>query len=386
MPAGSYLVDVRAAGTSTAVLDDAKVSLDPGTNTIIYAIGSLSDGTFTVDRRRCSRFVRSDFASPAEALAEAGDAASTGRVSGAARVPSYRHGHRPREADARRPRGRAGPSGGRPTAPTASTGPPPATEVFSIDTPPPTVSRARCTSATSSATPTPTPSPATSACGASTSSTRWAGTTTACPPSAGSRTTSASAATRRCPTTRTSSRPTSPAEAPGARSAGRNFVELCRAAHRRRRAGLRGRCCAGSACRVDWRLPTTRRSTSAAAGLSQRRLPAQPGPGRGLPARGADAVGRRLPHRGRPGRAGGPGDARRLPPARLPPRRRRRRPRDRHDPARAARRAAWPWSPTPTTSATSRCSARRCARRCSASRCRSSPTSWPTPRRAPASP
>jgi len=48
VPAGSYLVDVRAAGTSTAVLDDAKVSLDPGTNTIIYAIGSLSDGTFTV--------------------------------------------------------------------------------------------------------------------------------------------------------------------------------------------------------------------------------------------------------------------------------------------------------------------------------------------------
>ena len=48
MPAGSYLVDVRAAGTSTAVLDDAKVGLDPGTNTVIYAFGSLSGGTFTV--------------------------------------------------------------------------------------------------------------------------------------------------------------------------------------------------------------------------------------------------------------------------------------------------------------------------------------------------
>jgi Domain of unknown function (DUF4397) len=48
VPAGSYVVDVRAAGTSTAVLDDAPVTLDPGTNTIIYAIGSLSDGTFTV--------------------------------------------------------------------------------------------------------------------------------------------------------------------------------------------------------------------------------------------------------------------------------------------------------------------------------------------------
>ena len=47
-------------------------------------------------------------------------------------------------------------------------------------------------------------------------------------------------------------------------------------------------------------------------------LPAQPGPGRGLPARGPDAVGRRLPDGGRPGRAGGPGAARRLPPDRLP--------------------------------------------------------------------
>ena len=31
----------------TICTTDAKVSLDPGTNTIIYAIGSLSDGTFT---------------------------------------------------------------------------------------------------------------------------------------------------------------------------------------------------------------------------------------------------------------------------------------------------------------------------------------------------
>ena len=48
VPAGSYLVDVRAAGTTTTVLDDAPLSLDAGTNTIVYAIGSLSDGTFTV--------------------------------------------------------------------------------------------------------------------------------------------------------------------------------------------------------------------------------------------------------------------------------------------------------------------------------------------------
>ena len=48
VPSGSYLVDVRAAGTSTAVLDDAPLTLDAGTNTIVYAIGSLSGGSFTV--------------------------------------------------------------------------------------------------------------------------------------------------------------------------------------------------------------------------------------------------------------------------------------------------------------------------------------------------
>ncbi len=47
---------------------------------------------------------------------------------------------------------------------------------------------------------------------------------------------------------------------------------------------------------------------------------------------------------------------------------------------------AWRWSPTPTTSATSRCSAPTCARPSSASRCRCWPTSWPSPTRAPASP
>ena len=70
-------------------------------------------------------------------------------------------------------------------------------------------------------------------------------------------------------------------------------------------------------------------------------------------------MGRRLPDRRRPGRDGGPRAAGRLPPARVPPRRRRRRRRDRHHPARAARRRASRSSPTPTTSATSRCSARR---------------------------
>ena len=72
-------------------------------------------------------------------------------------------------------------------------------QVYSIDTPPPTASRVAARRPRVLATPTPTPSPATSACAARTSSTRWAGTTTACPPSAACRTTTACAATRRSP-------------------------------------------------------------------------------------------------------------------------------------------------------------------------------------------
>ena len=90
----------------------------------------------------------------------------------------------------------------------------------------------RCTWATSSATPTPTASRATSGWRASTSSTRSAGTTTACPPRSGSRTTTACAATRPCPTTPASSRrsavtrraPRSADETPISRQ---NFIELC---------------------------------------------------------------------------------------------------------------------------------------------------------------
>ena len=66
---------------------------------------------------------------------------------------------------------------------------------------------------------------------------------------------------------------------------------------------------------VDWSLTLHARSTSAPARASAAGVPAQPGPRRGLQRRGADAVGRRLPHRGRPGRARGPRAARRLPPA-----------------------------------------------------------------------
>ena len=105
-----------------------------------------------------------------------------------------------------------------------------------------------------------------------------------------------------------------------------------------------------------------------------------------LPQRVPDAVGRRHADRGRPGRAGGPRGPRRLPPASLhggptasplrvdttrpellPGVRRRRRP---------PRRRALPAAVRPSGR----------PRRCSARRSRSSPTSSPTPRRAPASP
>ena len=75
--------------------------------------------------------------------------------------------------------------------------------------------------------PVATSSPATSGCAARRSSTRSAGTTTACPPSAGCRTSSASAATRRCRTTPTSRRPRSRTRSGRCRSDEQNFIELC---------------------------------------------------------------------------------------------------------------------------------------------------------------
>ena len=65
-------------------------------------------------------------------------------------------------------------------------------------------------------------------------------------------------------------------------------------------------------------------------------VPAQPGPGRGLPVRGAHHVGRRLPDGGGPGRDGGQGAQRRLPPPAF------RRHRNRDDPARARGRLRGP--------------------------------------------
>ena len=99
----------------------------------------------------------------------------------------------------------------------------------------------------------------------------------------------------------------------------------------------------------------------------------------------ADAVGRRHENRRRSGRAAGPGDPRRLLPDPVPAARRRATP-HRHHPSGAAagvRRARRP-SRRRALPATVRSAGR--PRRCSGRRSRSSPTSWPIPRRAPASP
>ena len=63
---------------------------------------------------------------------------------------------------------------------------------------------------------------------------------------------------------------------------------------------------------VDWAMTYTTIGDARAAGVAAR-VPAQPGPRRGVPVRGADAVGRRLPHRGRAGRARRPRAAGRVP-------------------------------------------------------------------------
>ena len=104
-----------------------------------------------------------------------------------------------------------------------------------------------------------------------------------------------------------------------------------------------------------------------------------------LPQRVAHAVGRRHAHVGRPGRAGRPRAARGVPQARL--HRSRRRPAaDRHDPARAAarlRRRRGPPRRRALPAAVRPAGHHAAVRR---RRCRSSPTSWPSPTRAPASP
>ena len=160
------------------------------------------------------------------------------------------------------------------------------------------------------------------------------------------------------PGPRTPRRPDQPAE----------LRRAVRAAHRRGREGLRG---AVPPARPVGRLVATSTppSTTAARAPQPAGVPAQPRPRRGLPGRGARRCGTSTSAPPSPRPSSRTASCPAPTTARLPPRRRRRRRPHRHHPARAARRAASRSSPTPTTSATSRCSAPRCARRCSASRC-----------------
>ena len=94
-----------------------------------------------------------------------------------------------------------------------------------------------------------------------------------------------------------------------------------RAADRRGRAAVRGAVALPRAVgRLGPHLPDDRRQRPDGRPAG---LPAQPGPRRGLPGRGARPVGRHVPDRRRAGRARGPRVPRPLPPGRLPHGRRR---------------------------------------------------------------
>ena len=174
----------------------------------------------------------------------------------------------------------------------------------------------RCTSGTSSATRTPTHRPLPADAGQR-SSTRWGGTTTACPPSGGSQNYYGVRCDPTLPYDPEFSRRRDDARGKAADktpSRGRNFVELCDELTTRTRRRSR-RCGDGSASRSTGRCSyqtiDDRSRSHGAAGV-----PAQPGPRRGVPGRGAEPLGRHLPHRGLAGRARGPRLPRRLPPHR----------------------------------------------------------------------
>ena len=129
-------------------------------------------------------------------------------------------------------------------------------DVFSIDTPPPTVSGSLHMGHVFSYTHTDIDRPLPAHERQGRSSTRWAGTTTACRPSAASRTTTACAAIRASRTSRASSRRSGATRRRITTPVADLAAELPRAlrrAGRDRRAGLRGACSAGSACRSTGR-------------------------------------------------------------------------------------------------------------------------------------
>ena len=210
--------------------------------------------------------------------------------------------------------------------------------------------RGRCTSATSSATPTPTSSRATGACAARRSSTPWAGTTTAWPTERrvenffGVR---GDADLAYDPSS--SSRPTSPAQGEG-RDLAQELRRALPAPHGARRGVLQARLSARLGSSIDWTMEYTTVSAQAP-GDQPARVPPDARARRGLLHRRAHALGRRLPHRGLPGRAGRQGAPRPLPPRALRPSRRRGTVRSRPR-GPSCSRAASRSSRTPTTRAT----------------------------------
>ena len=118
--------------------------------------------------------------------------------------------------------------------------------VFSVDTPPPTASGSLHIGHVFSYTHMDLVDALPADARQAASSTRWAGTTTACPPSAACRTTTACAATRPCRTTRRSPRRSRAATTRSAKAADqvpisrRNFIELCERLTARGREAVRG--------------------------------------------------------------------------------------------------------------------------------------------------
>ena len=133
---------------------------------------------------------------------------------------------------------------------------------------------------------------------------------------------------------------------------------------------------------VDWSLMYTTVGDRCRA-VAQRRIPAQPGPGRGLRGGRAHPVGCRLPDRHCAGGTGGPPGAGNRRPAWLFPAVRREG-RDRDHSAGIAARLRGTWSCIPMTTGTARWSGRRSGRHCSACRFRCWLIRWPSRRRVPA--